>query len=81
MNLGQPLEKPEPPKIEDISLEQDPTLTEKELCVVCAHNKRAGVFYKCGHNCCCHSCGLSFIGKSCPVCRQPVLDFVKSYDT
>lgn len=59
----------------------DPTLPEDQRCVVCLEKKKAGVFYKCCHNCCCSGCGVSFIGSRCPICREFVFDFIKVYDT
>ena len=59
----------------------DPNLPEDQRCVVCLEKKKAGVFYKCGHNCCCSGCGLSFIGSRCPICREFVFDFIKVFNT
>jgi len=60
---------------------EDPNLPDEQKCVVCLDKKKAGAFYRCGHNCCCVSCGRKFIGSPCPICRQVVLDFIKVYDT
>lgn len=58
----------------------DPDLPDEKKCVVCLERKKAGAFYRCGHNCCCWTCGKKFIGNPCPLCRQTVLDFIKVYD-
>jgi len=60
---------------------EDPNLPDEQKCVICLDKKKAGAFYRCGHNCCCTSCGRKFIGSPCPICRQVVLDFIKVYDT
>ncbi len=59
----------------------DPDLPDEQKCVVCLERKKAGAFYRCGHNCCCWTCGKRFIGNPCPICRQVVLDFIKVYDS
>lgn len=48
-------------------------------CIVCYDTKTLGVFYKCGHICCCSSCAPRFVRDRCPVCRQRVLDFIQIY--
>lgn len=60
---------------------EDPNIPEKDRCVVCWGRKKAGVFYTCGHNCCCIGCGVSFIGSRCPMCRELVFDFIKVYES
>jgi len=59
----------------------DPDLPDEQKCVVCLERKKAGAFYRCGHNSCCWTCGKRFIGNPCPICRQVVLDFIKVYDS
>jgi len=59
--------------------EEDSSISEDERCVVCLGRKKAGVFYRCGHNCCCVQCGVSFIGSPCPICRELVFDFIKIF--
>jgi len=59
----------------------DPDLPDDKKCVVCLERKKAGAFYRCGHNSCCWTCGKKFIGNPCPICRQTVLDFIKVYDS
>ncbi len=72
--------QPKPVVQEEIKEEPiDPNLKDEEKCVVCLERKKAGAFYRCGHNCCCKTCGLKFIGAPCPICRQVVLDFIKVY--
>lgn len=66
-------------KYKDVSQDEDPNIKDEELCIICLANKKAGAFYKCGHNCCCNSCGKSFIGKNCPVCREVVYDYIKIF--
>eukprot|EP00300_Choanocystis_sp_HF-7_P020208 c20534_g1_i2.p1 GENE.c20534_g1_i2~~c20534_g1_i2.p1 ORF type:complete len:462 (+),score=87.20 c20534_g1_i2:140-1525(+) len=50
-------------------------------CVVCAENDADVVFFRCGHQCtclvCAHQCKAA--NQSCPICRAPIQDFVKSY--
>jgi len=65
----------------DISEKDDPNMKPEEKCIICLENKKAGAFYRCGHVCCCFSCGKMFIRKTCPVCRQQVYDFIKTFDT
>lgn len=57
----------------------DMNLPDDKKCTVCLVRARTGVFYRCGHNCCCSRCGRSFIGSPCPVCNKHVDDFVKVY--
>lgn len=76
----QPLAPPrEEAKIEEPAA--DPDLPEDKKCVICLDRKKAGAFYRCGHNCCCATCGHQFIGKPCPICRQIVADFIKVFDS
>lgn len=72
-----------PPREESKIQEEpaDPDLPEDKKCVICLDRKKAGAFYRCGHNCCCASCGQMFIGKPCPICRQIVADFIKVFDS
>lgn len=58
---------------------EHPDIPDEERCVVCLGKRRSGVFYRCGHNCCCADCGVSFIGSKCPICRELVFDFIKIY--
>jgi len=59
--------------------EERDDIPDDERCIVCLGKRRAGVFYRCGHNCCCTSCGVSFIGSKCPICRELVFDFIKTF--
>jgi len=59
----------------------DPNLPDEQRCVVCLERKKGGAFYRCGHNCCCVTCGRTFIGAPCPICRQVVLDFIRVFDS
>ena len=59
----------------------DPNLPDEQKCVVCLERKKGGAFYRCGHNCCCVTCGKRFIGAPCPICRQVVLDFIRVFDS
>ena len=70
----------QPPKKQVVEELADADLPEEQKCVICLDRKKAGAFYKCGHNCCCLTCGTGFIGKTCPICREPVLDFIKVFD-
>jgi len=60
--------------------EERDDIPDDERCIVCLGKRRAGVFYRCGHNCCCTSCGVSFIGSKCPICRELVFDFIKTFN-
>lgn len=69
-------------RIDELQTESEPEekdVPEGERCVVCLGRRKAGVFYRCGHNCCCVPCGRAFIGSKCPICRQIVFDFIKIY--
>ena len=69
-------------RVEDLTSEpepEDPDLPDEERCVVCLGKRISGVFYRCGHSCCCAECGVSFIGSKCPICRELVFDFIKIY--
>lgn len=66
-------------KYEDDEKEQE-DIKDDERCIVCLGKKRSGVFYRCGHSCCCTSCGVSFIGSKCPICRDLVFDFIKTFN-
>lgn len=59
----------------------DPTLPNEKRCIICLKRAKAGVFYRCGHNCCCNTCGRGLIGSPCPVCNKHIDDFVKVYRT
>jgi hypothetical protein len=67
-------------ELEFIKEPEEGNIPDGQECVVCCIRRRAGVFYKCGHKCCCVSCGAGFIGKKCPICRELVFDFVKIYE-
>ena len=59
-------------------------LKNEDLCVVCLEEKRNAIFYKCGHKITCMRCASSMKIRSnplkCPLCRQIVVDVIKTYE-
>lgn len=53
------------------------------LCVICMEKERDSIFYPCGHECVCSTCGKEFMYKAvqkiCPVCRNRIKDIVRVY--
>eukprot|EP00002_Diphylleia_rotans_P031629 TRINITY_DN6575_c0_g1_i1.p1 TRINITY_DN6575_c0_g1~~TRINITY_DN6575_c0_g1_i1.p1 ORF type:complete len:429 (+),score=91.11 TRINITY_DN6575_c0_g1_i1:197-1483(+) len=54
-----------------------------DTCIVCCEKSVDCAFYKCGHMCACHMCGLSMQQRSlpCPVCRAPIREVLRVYHT
>jgi hypothetical protein len=52
----------------------------EDSCIICENAKKEVAFYKCGHKCCCHTCGLKFVGRPCPLCMATVADILKVYE-
>jgi len=52
-------------------------------CVICIENTIDTVLYTCGHMCCCNQCGmqLKIDGQNCPMCRAPIRDVIRAYQT
>ena len=52
-------------------------------CIVCFDGQVNCAIYKCGHMCLCYSCAteLKDQGSQCPLCRQPITDVIKTYQT
>ncbi|CDW89039.1 e3 ubiquitin-protein ligase neurl1b-like [Stylonychia lemnae] len=52
-------------------------------CIICLDKKKDSVFYPCGHECVCNTCGKEFMkivrDKFCPMCRDRVKDLMKVY--
>uniref|UniRef100_A0A1J3CZA4 E3 ubiquitin-protein ligase cblA n=1 Tax=Noccaea caerulescens TaxID=107243 RepID=A0A1J3CZA4_NOCCA len=50
-----------------------------DLCVICLDWKYNTAFLQCGHMCCCITCSSKLRGKTCPLCRQPIIQILKIY--
>jgi len=52
-------------------------------CVVCCEREVDTVLYQCGHMCVCVTCGqqLKMDGHTCPMCRAPIRDVIRAYQT
>ncbi|XP_057312548.1 E3 ubiquitin-protein ligase LRSAM1-like [Hydractinia symbiolongicarpus] len=52
-------------------------------CVICIDNSVDTVLYQCGHMCVCQQCGLQLKidGHNCPMCRAPIRDVIRTYQT
>lgn len=50
-------------------------------CVVCMENPRNALIYRCGHIAVCFDCGkrLQERGRTCPICRGPITDVVRTF--
>lgn len=57
---------------------------DKAMCVICTKEQRNATFYRCGHKISCISCAKTLKSQShpmkCPICREVVVDIIKSYD-
>lgn len=64
--------------------EESGEVADGELCVVCLMRRRRSAFVPCGHLVCCQRCALSVereASPKCPVCRQPIRNSVRIYDS
>ncbi|KAK6914688.1 hypothetical protein RJ641_019805 [Dillenia turbinata] len=64
--------------------EETETVPDGELCVICLMRRRCCAFIPCGHLVCCQSCAFSVEVErtpKCPVCRQPVRNSMRIYDS
>jgi len=52
-------------------------------CVICIERSVDTVLYQCGHMCTCNQCGLQLKmdGHNCPMCRAPIRDVIRAYQT
>ncbi|XP_051869658.1 E3 ubiquitin-protein ligase NEURL3-like [Pristis pectinata] len=52
-----------------------------EDCVVCFSHQVNSVIYKCGHMCMCYGCGQKLFSRksTCPICRQPIKEIIKTF--
>jgi len=52
-------------------------------CVICCEHSVDTVLYQCGHMCVCNGCGqqLKMDGHNCPMCRAPIRDVIRAYQT
>lgn len=80
LNMDPVLQNPEEEKEMEEEIVGD-DVPEEQRCIVCMEKKKSGAFYKCGHNCCCMGCGKKFKGKACPICREPVYDIIKVFNS
>jgi hypothetical protein len=54
---------------------------ERETCKVCMNTQIDTVFIPCGHRAVCNDCGKGLKEKICPICRKPIQQIVKTFDT
>ena len=51
--------------------------------MICLEDIKDSIFYPCGHECVCYTCGREFIKKArdrtCPICREQIKDIVKVF--
>lgn len=72
-----------------LELEDSDSSLKEELknllnnCVVCMENPKEVLLYPCGHRCLCARCSvlLHLSNFTCPICRAPVNDLVRIYET
>ncbi|XP_072923891.1 E3 ubiquitin-protein ligase NEURL3-like [Hemitrygon akajei] len=52
-----------------------------EDCVICFSYPVDSVIYKCGHMCLCYGCGKKLLSRklACPVCREPIMEIIKTF--
>jgi len=52
-------------------------------CVICCERNVDTVLYHCGHMCVCNQCGLQLKmdGHKCPMCRAPIRDVIRAYQS
>ena len=52
-------------------------------CIICTERNVDSVLYQCGHMCVCLQCGiyLNMEGHKCPMCRAPIRDVIRAYQT
>lgn len=55
--------------------------TEKRLCKVCYAEAIEVVLLECGHRVVCQKCAETLHEKTCPLCRQPISRWVRTFDT
>lgn len=55
--------------------------TEKKLCKVCYVEAIEVVLLECGHRVVCQKCVETLKEKVCPLCRQPIARWVRTFDT
>lgn len=55
--------------------------TEKKLCRVCYVEAIEVVLLECGHRAMCQKCVETLKEKVCPLCRQPIARWVRTFDT
>lgn len=53
-------------------------LRQKTKCKVCLDSELEVMFQPCNHLCCCRSCGFDERLKTCPVCRSPIENRVRT---
>ena len=56
-------------------------VSDKLICIICQENDREVVILPCKHLCLCQFCADKIKGnkKTCPVCRQPISDYLTFY--
>eukprot|EP00164_Ancoracysta_twista_P004507 GFYU01006083.1.p1 GENE.GFYU01006083.1~~GFYU01006083.1.p1 ORF type:complete len:503 (-),score=118.67 GFYU01006083.1:127-1635(-) len=54
-------------------------LQESKLCKICQDRDVNSVFVPCGHQCCCHTCAQRM--KDCPMCRKPVTQRLRTFES
>lgn len=63
------------------ALNTDGDNEDRNTCVVCLSNPRQIVLLDCGHICLCADCVMQLhLPMSCPVCRQPVVRYIPTYN-
>ncbi|KAL8043438.1 hypothetical protein ABFX02_09G119700 [Erythranthe guttata] len=70
--------------LDETEEEESGDVPDGELCVVCLMRRRRSAFVPCGHLVCCHRCAFSVereVSPKCPVCRQPIRNSVRIYDS
>jgi len=50
------------------------------ICKICLENPIDTVIVECGHQVICESCS-PLVGAMCPLCRQPIVKVIKTYNT
>ena len=56
-------------------------VSDKLLCIICQENDRGVIILPCKHLCLCQICAdkIKIKKKTCPVCQQPISDYLKFY--
>lgn len=74
-----PSQTPPPSTSSPSALPSKVAKIEEPSCVLCKNASASCLLYRCGHLCCCETCGLRLQQESspCPICKAPVVDVVK----